>query len=275
MPLDKTKIRQAFSAASTTYDSVAALQRIVGYALLDKVDSNITGTLVDLGCGTGFLTAELLHLNPEQLIAVDIAMPMLQATRNKLLRWLEQRETYRISNANDGFHYTLPSLLCADAEYLPLLNNSVNHVVSNLALQWCSNLQTVFTDIKRVLKPNGQLIFSTFAPQTLQELKAAWASVDDYAHVNDFYDEVQLKQFLHSAGFVNIDITRTLYTPYYDSVLALMYELKQIGAHNVRAQRNKHCTSKTAMKRMMTAYEQHRINGKIPASFEVFMVRVS
>jgi malonyl-CoA O-methyltransferase len=271
MPLDKTKIRQAFSTASTTYDSVAALQRIVGYALLDKVDSNITGTFVDLGCGTGFLSAELLHFNPEQLIAVDIAMPMLQATRNKLLDWVEQRENH----VNDGVHYTLPSLLCADAEYLPLMNDSINHVFSNLALQWCNNLQTVFTDIKRVLKPHGQLIFSTFAPQTLQELKAAWASVDDYAHVNDFYDAAQLKQFLHSAGFVNIDITRTLYAPQYDSVLALMYELKQIGAHNVRAERNKHCTSKTAMKRMMTAYEQHRVNDKIPASFEVFMVQVS
>ncbi|MDD1616396.1 MAG: Malonyl-[acyl-carrier protein] O-methyltransferase [Methylococcaceae bacterium NSP1-2] len=257
MPLNKTKIRQSFSAASATYDGVAALQRSVGYALLDAVDGNITGTLLDIGCGTGFLTAELLRFNPQQLIALDIALPMLQATRDR------QRCTKRAT------------LLCADAEFLPLRDGSVNHVFSNLALQWCSNLEAVFTDIKRLLKPEGSVIFSTFAPQTLQELKAAWASVDDYAHVNDFYNATQISDFLQKAGFVNIDITCTLYTPEYESVLELMQELKHIGAHNVREKRNKHCTSKTAMRRMITAYETHRINGKIPASFEVFRVVAS
>lgn len=258
MPLDKAKIRQSFSAASVTYDSVAELQRSIGYALLNTVDSQITGALLDIGCGTGFLTAELLRFNPELLIALDIALPMLHATRDK--QW--EKNT--------------PILLCADAEHLPLINDSVNHIFSNLALQWCSNLDAVFTDIKRLLKPDGQFIFSTFAPDTLQELKAAWRTVDDYAHVNDFHTAEQLTDSLHRAGFKNINIINALYTPQYDSVLALMQELKHIGAHNVQTQRNRHCTTKIAMQRMIAAYQDaHSVNGKIPASFEVFIVRAN
>jgi malonyl-CoA O-methyltransferase len=263
MPLDKSRIRLSFSAASATYDPAANLQRSVGYALLNTVDANITGTLLDIGCGTGFLTGELMRFNPELLIALDIALPMLQATRDKFV----SRGSQSLSQL---------ALICADAEALPLASHSVNHVFSSLALQWCSNLSAVFCHIKRILKPDGQLIFSTFAPQTLQELKTAWASVDAYSHVNDFDDAAQLEQFLRDAGFINIAITRTLYTRYYDSVLALMQELKHIGAHNVRTERNKHCTGKTAMQRMIAAYETaHSVDGKISASFEVFMVVAS
>ncbi|MDP3589425.1 MAG: methyltransferase domain-containing protein, partial [Methylobacter sp.] len=155
MQLDKAKIRQSFAAASVTYDGVAALQRTVGKALLNTIKTeSLTGTLLDLGCGTGFLTANLLasqvgcasrivnlggclengtqsvpYMN---VIALDIALPMLQVTQTKL-------DTSNVS------------YLCADAEQLPLTGQIVDGVFSNLALQWCVNLEGVFTDIKRIL----------------------------------------------------------------------------------------------------------------------------
>jgi malonyl-CoA O-methyltransferase len=263
MPLDKAKIRRAFSSASTTYDPAADLQRTVAYALLTTVDCDMKGTLLDIGCGTGFLTQQLSLFRPERLIALDIALPMLQTARNKFI-------------ALGKPHKSQPTLVCADAEAIPLANSSINHVFSSLALQWCSNLSNVFAHIKRILKTDGRLYFSTFAPNTLQELKSAWASVDNYAHINDFEDAEQLEHYLRQAGFKEIRITRVLYTRYYDSVLALMQELKHIGAHNVRTKRNKHCTGKMTLQRMINHYENtYSVDGKIPASYEVFIVQAS
>jgi malonyl-CoA O-methyltransferase len=279
MQLDKAKIRQSFSAASVTYDGVAELQRTVGMALLAACDTeSLNGTLLDLGCGTGFLTANLLAsvgcasrtVNPAEylengtlcvpyitVIALDIALPMLQVTRTKLAD---------VSNV---------SYLCADAEQLPFVGQIADTVFSNLALQWCVNLEAVFTDIKRALKPGGKLIFSTFGPQTLQELKAAWAEVDDFNHVNDFYSEQQLTGFLQQSGYTEIAVETKVYTSSYGSVLALMKELKHIGAHNVIAGRNKSITTRTQMQRMTAAYEQYRSGDLVTATFEVIMVTAS
>lgn len=258
MYLDKAKIRQSFAAASVTYDGVAELQRTVGKALLDTGDNNENpaGTLLDLGCGTGFLTARLLA-RTRSIIALDIALPMLQVTRTKLA-----------DTANVGY-------VCADAEQLPLAGQTVEGVFSNLALQWCVNLEGVFADIKRVMKPGGRLVFSIFGPQTLQELKAAWAEADNYNHVNDFYSERQLRYFLRQAGYAEIVIETKVYISSYDSVLALMKELKHIGAHNMIAGRNKNITTRTTLQRMVAAYERHRTGGQIPATFEVIMITAS
>lgn len=279
MHLDKAKVRQSFAAASVTYDGVAALQRTVGKALLAACDTDsLAGTLVDLGCGTGFLTAKLLAslggasraVNPAEylengtrcvpfttVIALDIALPMLQVTRSKLT------ETPNIV------------YLCGDAEQLPLKGQIADSVFSNLALQWCVNLEAVFTDIKRVLRPGGRLVFSTFGPQTLRELKSAWAEVDSYNHVNDFYSEQQLAHFLRLAGYTEMNIVSKRHISRYGSVLELMKELKQIGAHNVMAERNKSITTKTQMQRMIAAYERHQTEDHIAATFEVIMVSAS
>ncbi len=248
---EKTKIRQAFSAAAHGYDQVAQLQREVGLQLLQHLDANkITGRIVDLGCGTGFLTAELLKGRPGQPItALDLAVPMLRMARSKL-------------NAK-----TI-SYVCADAENLPFADASLDLVVSNLALQWCGQLDQALADICRALKPGGSLAFSTFGDGTLQELKNAWATVDSHRHVNAFYDRQRLLQAVQEAGFSDIQSHSRRYQPRYGCVLDLLKELKQLGARTVVAGHSSHLTGKQKMQTMMAAY-QRLCGAQITASFHV------
>lgn len=251
MPLDKTKIKQSFGNASKTYDNVAQLQRNIGQDLLQPfLLENLTGNVLDLGCGTGFLTQALLP-KCENLIALDLALPMLQITREKL---------------HDSVNY-----ICADAESLPFLTESIDTIFSNVALQWCLPIDKALNELHRVLKLDGTLIFSTFGSQTLHELKTAWQNVDDFAHVNAFYSASELQSALKKAHFSHIEIQNNSYISHYDSVLDLMRELKFIGAHNVNSQRQKNLTSKKSLQTMIENYPIDKF-GKISATFDVICI---
>ncbi len=252
--LDKARVRSSFATASDTYDGLAVLQRSVGTALLEQCPvSAAEGTVLDLGCGTGFLTDSLLNLpGNREILALDIALPMLQKARGKL--------------------YSGPEVnyICADAECLPLAENSVDEVFSNLALQWCRDLEKVFKEIRRVLKTPGRLAFSTFGPQTLNELKQAWSQVDGYTHVNHFYSEYQIIESMKKAGFQKIRTKNQLTISGYRNVIELMKELKGIGAHNATEGRNRGLTGKARLQSMSSAYEQFGKEDGLPATFEIF-----
>lgn len=253
MILEKIKIKHSFSDAAKTYDSVASLQRQIGRELLDiHTGAHLHGVALDLGCGTGFLTQELAtHCHHATLIALDLAQMMLETCREKVA---------------EKSHY-----LCADAEKLPLRSQSVNAIFSNVALQWCYPIDEALSELQRVLANEGTLLFSTFGSDTLCELKAAWANVDDFVHVNDFYTLGNLQSALENAGFVDISLKRTRYLRQYANVVELMHELKHIGAHNVNQTRSKTLTSKKALKTLISTYPKNEVGG-IDATFDVIYV---
>jgi len=252
--LDKKQMRQSFGRASQSYDGMAILQRQVGRELVNKVSLANDALVLDVGCGTGFFTRQLREVaGLENILALDIALPMLLKTRQ------------RAECAN------VP-LICADAEQLPLIDRCVAGVVSNLALQWCANLEAMFADIKQVLQSEGQFVFSTFGTSALHELKTAWAVVDDYPHVNEFCVMEEIGEKLQAAGFIDVCLERRIYQSKYANVIELMRELKGIGAHNVSYQRNKALTSKGQIQAMCAAYPVDA-DGQITASFEIIYVQ--
>lgn len=253
--LDKAKIRRSFASAAQTYDSLAGLQRQAGLELLRRFPPKQRGDCVlDLGCGTGFLSRELRNYHVEErLIALDIALPMLQASR--------------LNHPFIGAHY-----VCADAENLPFAEACIDFIYSNLALQWVHDIQTCLVEFHKLLSTEGRLVFSTFGPKTLIELKAAWASVDGFTHVNTFCSADEILQYMQTAGFRNIDIEYAVYRSDYPSVENLMHELKGIGAHNVNYKRNPKPTSRKQLQQMINNY-QHQCKGPgISASYEILFV---
>jgi malonyl-CoA O-methyltransferase len=253
--LDRRAVARAFDRASSGYDAAAALQERVRNELLDRLgELRIEPqTVLDLGAGTGHAARALKRRYPKALVtAVDIAPGMLERARAQS-RWLRRFERVR-----------------ADAYSLPFRDRAFDLVFSSLMLQWCDDLDAAFSEIARVLAPGGLLLFSTFGPGTLAELREAWsASGAPGNHVNHFFDPHALGSALMHAGLAEpvLDVDRIVMR--YPDTLALMRELKAIGAHNVTQGRARGLTGRQRLAAMAKAYETQRRDGSLPATWEV------
>lgn len=253
--LDRRKTRQGFERAAATYDANAILQREVGARLTERLDllKMQPETVLDLGCGTGAITEHLLkRYKKARVIGVDLAFNMVQKTRKR------------------GGWFRKPQGVCADAAQLPFCSQSVEMLVSNLMLQWCNDLGSVFSEFVRVLKPNGAVLFSTFGPDTLKELRTSWSKVDNYTHTSHFPDMHDVGDALLQAGFRDPVMDCETITLTYHDVQGLLRDLKGIGANNATHGRNHGLTGKARLQAFLQAYEYFRTDeGLYPATYEV------
>jgi malonyl-CoA O-methyltransferase len=162
-----------------------------------------------------------------------------------------------------------PATVCADLEQLPLATASVDLVYSNAALQWCTDLEGTLRDLRRILRPGGLLMFSTFGPDTLRELRQAWSEVDHEPHVSPFLDMHDIGDMLMKSRFAEPVMDAEYITMTYRNARELMRDIKGIGAHNAMEGRHRGLTGKQRMERFIRAYEQFRSNGRLPSTWEV------
>ncbi|HEX8782829.1 MAG TPA: hypothetical protein VF764_05630, partial [Steroidobacteraceae bacterium] len=136
-------------------------------------------------------------------------------------------------------------------------------------LQWCEPLPAALAEVHRVLKASGFFAFSTFGPDTLHELRSAWAQADGYNHVNRFSDMQEVGDALLRAGLTEpvLDVDR--FEVDYPDVLTLMRDLKAIGAHNVTEGRSRTLAGRSRLARVQDAYEGFRRGSRLPATYEV------
>ncbi len=267
--LDRAEVRRAFDRAASSYDAHAILQREVCDRLLERLDfMKLTPQqIVDAGAGTGYglqqLRARYVDAN---LVGLDISTTMLARARTKLPAptWLDRMSSRLMPKpaASTGF-------VCADMERLPLKSHSVNLLWSSLALQWANDLEATLRDFYRTLAPGGLLMFATFGPDTLKELRNAFAHIDDAPHVNRFADLHDIGDMLVNAGFASPVMEMEMLTLTYADLKSLMIDLKGIGAHNAAVVRRRGLLGKSAWKILEQQYERNRVEGRLPATYEV------
>ncbi|MCW9024819.1 MAG: malonyl-ACP O-methyltransferase BioC [Gammaproteobacteria bacterium] len=256
--LEAKRVRQSFDKAASDYDEAAVLQREIGNRLLERLDYMKISPehILDLGAGTGFCSRGLSKKYPSaNIYSIDIAPAMLRYAKQSLpwLRKLKKRDRFVLSDANQ----------------LAFSDNSMDVIFSNLTLQWCPNLTQVFNEFKRVLKPGGMLLFSTFGPDTLKELRESWSGVDEHIHVNQFIDLHHVGDAMLHSKLADPVMDMEIITVTYQNVYHIMKDLKQIGAHNLNQGRSKGLTGKGNIKKLEQAYETYRHEGVLPVTYEV------
>jgi malonyl-CoA O-methyltransferase len=256
---DKRQMRRSFEKAASTYDDAAVLQREVSTRALERlylVRIN-PAAIVDAGCGTGFTLPPLRKRYPRAvLVALDIAFDMLQKSRQRIPKWKQWTGASKAA------------FVCGDIESLPLRAACADMLWSMLSFHWAKDLAAVFAECRRILKPGGLLMFTTFGPDTLKELRSAWA-IDSNIHVNRFIDMHDIGDMMVAAGFSDPVMDMEYLTLTYDDIYGLMHELKAVGAHNVAMGRNRGLTGKRILKHIEQRYESLRQAGRLPATFEV------
>lgn len=255
---DRRQVRRAFSRAADSYSAAADLQREVESRLFESLEylgEQVPESILDLGSGPGTAAIELRRRWPKaRVLAVDLALPMLRQVAPRRGWNPLQRPIDRV---------------CGDARALPLADDSVDLVFSNLCLQWVEDLDALFAGFRRVLRPGGLLLCSTFGPDTLHELRASFAAADNAAHVSPFAPIADFGDALMRAGFRDPVLDRDVDVHRHQDMAGLMRGLRELGATNALAARRRALTGRGRFAAASAAYEHWRDDdGLLPATWE-------
>ena len=267
------EVRRAADRAASSYDDAAVLQREVGRRMAERLAlvRLQPATILDAGCGTGEALTELTARYPgATIIGLDFAERMIAAAKRRTaaLSAPPGRVLAKLLGARAIARGAI-SFVCGEATRLPILANSVDLVWSNLMLASVAQPRAALAESLRVLKVGGFLMFTTFGPDTLKELRAAFAGIDRATHVGRFIDMHDVGDMLVETGFAEPVMDAETITLTYVDAVAMMRELKAIGAHNATIGRPRGLMGRARWARMLAALERFRRDGRLPATFEV------
>jgi malonyl-CoA O-methyltransferase len=251
-------IQRNFARAAACYAEHAVLQAEVEQRTLERLDyfQLDPGVVLDLGCGPARALPTFRNRYPRaRKLLLDLAEPMLSA--------VPRRTRFR----------RLPHHpIVADMHQLPLADASVDLIFSSLALQWAQDLDAVFKECRRVLRPNGLLLFATLGPQTLYELRRAADTAGMPVGINHFPDMHDVGDALVRAGLGDPVMDREELILEYRGVQDLLADLKRIGA-NTRLQASedtpRSLRGRAWLEALNQTYATFAQGDVLPATYEV------
>lgn len=247
-------VRRRFDRAAAGFDDADFVHAVTRAGLFERLKPvTIDADLVlDLGCATGAAMRSLSRaFRRARIVGVDVSQNMLQQTK-----------------AHRGW-FSRTSAVQADARALPFGDKSVDVVFSNLLLPWIDNPGALAGEVSRVLREGGLFIFSTLGPDSLLELRNAWAGVDAHDHVNRFIDMHDVGDILVRAGLHDpvLDMDRLAVT--YDDAGAVFRDLTRAGARNSLESRGPALTGRGHFDAMRQRLEHDKTAGKIRFELEL------
>lgn len=222
---ERRAARRAFDEAVDRFDEACFVHDETRRRLLERLEYvRLDPRLaVDLGCATGRGARALAErYEHARVIAVDSSIAMAR-------RATELAPDPRISAVGGS------------AEAMPLADRSADLILANLLLPW-TRPQLVFAEAARVLAEGGLLLMATLGPDSLQEIRRAWARVDREIHVHAAFDMHDLGDLALAAGLADpvMDTDRIEVT--YADLRSAVRDLRACGAINVAAGRRRALT---------------------------------
>ncbi len=252
---EKNNISNAFNKHATDYTKAAKVQHEIGERLFERLHYlKITPKYVlDLGCGPGDFTQRLKKQYPKaQVVGLDLALSMLTQAKTKqsfMRKW---------------------GLVNADMSALPFPAGLFDLIFANQVIHWAHPLSAVIKELNRVMVPGGCLMFSTLGPDTFTELRQAFLTVDQYAHVNDFADMHDVGDCLMAEFFLDPVMDMELLTAHYASLPHLLKALKSQAIPNIHPARHRGLMGKNKWRKFEAEIVNHCTpEGKFPLTYEV------
>ncbi|MEN1934636.1 malonyl-ACP O-methyltransferase BioC [Paenibacillus sp. 102] len=243
--INKTLLQKRFNGAAVSYDQYASVQKKMAQQLLSimkKHYHNMSSIrILELGCGTGYLTEQLAVSFPNATItAIDFAESMIAVAKTR--NYVES-VTFR----------------CEDIEQLTL-GESFDVIISSATFQWLNDLQTTLKNLYRYLFEGGLLLFSTFGEQTFQELHTAFQSAKEEKNIQSiasvgqrFLTREQLQDVCESVTG-DVHVSETCYIEKFTTVRGFLQSIRKVGATNSNAE--SYCQSPSIFRTMLRIYER-------------------